>query len=65
MIIHSRQDIFPNMHPLRAIGAFILVWSVNTFHLLNQTDAPEDRSERVAIYQVSLVPAVGAFLLAL
>lgn len=53
------------MHPLRAIGAFILVWSVNTFHLLNQTDTPEDRSERVAIYQVSLVPAVGAFLLAL
>lgn len=52
------------MHPLRAIGAFILVWSI-VFYVFNETSKCDCDACEFANVVLSVLPAIGAFLLAL
>lgn len=51
-----------NMHPFRAIGAFILVWFFTFFYYGVEIDNDKWQNE---LALVCLLPAFGAFLFAL
>lgn len=52
------------MHPLRAIGAFIFVWGLTVVYM-GSHEKNNSHKEIIAQFQFALIPAIGAFLLAL
>jgi len=52
------------MHPLRAIGAFILVWGLVVVYM-GSHEKDNSYKEVMAQFKFALIPAFGAFLLAL
>lgn len=52
------------MHPLRAIGAFILIWGLMVVYM-GSHEKNDSYKEIMAQFQFALIPAIGAFLFAL
>lgn len=52
------------MHPLRAIGAFIMVWGLSVVYM-GSHEKDSSTKECIAQLKFALIPAIGAFLLAL
>jgi hypothetical protein len=52
------------MHPLRAVGAFMLAWGLTVVYM-GSHEKDSSYKEIMAQFQFALNPAIGAFLLAL
>lgn len=54
------------MNPLRAFGAFMLVWGAAVICMsLNGKKSSDSEEEIIAQFKFALIPSIGAFLFAL